>query len=863
MIKKLVVFFFFIQGFVFSQNLEEAIYVATETFISNQNETTFKILTKKETNFKTQVTTQDEQLALVFLQSHKGYYLHQQSRLEEAITTYEDIVKRYNKNKLSTLSNFDIIENCLKPLGNLYTKTGDFTNALNTINQYVFLAEKNKNESHQISGFINLSNLFYTTGEHQLAIKTVDNALKLLSISKTQKTHLINIKTASLLALNKSGAARTLNNSTATSIVQKEKNSYLIALEKGNFNQALTIFKTYKAHQLKDSLSLRHLSQLYIEEAQLHYVLKQSNKALISLKQAIKILLPNFEDNGLPNENELYAENKFINIFDLYSEIETNSETALQSFDLSFYVAGLLQKNWTSQETKTRNEAENRKRSEKCITILFDAYKQTKKKTLLYRAFQYSENNKASVLKDMAQKKMRLQKHPSDSLLRKEFQLIKKQEHNTSLLIKEQLGSNQSSKINSLGKQLSSISFQLKALKSTISKKYPNINSLFSLKELQQKLLKDNAILTEYFYGENYLYQFIISDNDIDLKQIRVNDDSRKAITTFNSLFDNASIINNNINNYTQQAFKIYKLLNFEALKSYKNVVIIPDGLLNFIPFEALLTVKTETTSYSKMPFVISKQNIAYSTNVFFYLNTIESNKNSKVLGFFPVFENTKQALTYSINEAKVIENEMASSIFMNANATKTNFIENASNYDILHLSTHASSGDLIKSATISFYDDALTLNELYSLDLNANLVVLSACETGIGKLYKAEGAMSIARGFQFAGVKNLLFSLWQINDLSTSRIMELFYENYKTSQSAFTANHHSKIAYLQDESISNAKKSPYYWGAFVYYGTLSQPLSNNSPFYILFGVLIALIILLLMLKYKKHGRITSRLFDK
>lgn len=105
---------------------------------------------------------------------------------------------------------------------------------------------------------------------------------------------------------------------------------------------------------------------------------------------------------------------------------------------------------------------------------------------------------------------------------------------------------------------------------------------------------------------------------------------------------------------------------------------------------------------------------------------------------FFPVFKNTKQALTYSVNEAKVIENEMASNILTHANANKTNFIKKASNYNILLVSTHASGGSFIKPASILFYDDALTLNEIYSLDINANLVVLSTCEAGVSELKKA-----------------------------------------------------------------------------------------------------------------------------
>nr|WP_081958599.1 CHAT domain-containing protein [Algibacter lectus] len=121
-----------------------------------------------------------------------------------------------------------------------------------------------------------------------------------------------------------------------------------------------------------------------------------------------------------------------------------------------------------------------------------------------------------------------------------------------------------------------------------------------------------------------------------------------------------------------------------------------------------------------------------------------------------------------------------------------------------------------------------------------------------MGKLYKGEGAMSIARGFQYAGAQNILFSLWQINDLSTAQIMESFYKNYSTSQSAYTANQASKISYIKNESINNSKKSPYYWSAFVYYGDLTEVKSQNFIIYVCIGIFIVLFIVLLAMKLKR-----------
>tara|TARA_R110000868_G_scaffold11125_4_gene54550 strand:- start:4646 stop:7201 length:2556 start_codon:yes stop_codon:yes gene_type:complete len=844
-----ILFLIYRSTFLFSQNLEETIYVTAETFISNQNEISLQILNTQELAFKEQVKTKDEQLALVFLQTHKAYYFFQKSNLEEAIKTYEAALKRFNDNELSKISEFDIIENCLKPLGTLYTKTGDFTNALITINQYIFIAEKSKNTKHQISGHINLAKLYYSLGKYDIAIKTIDDTFKLKNITKTQKALLQNIKTESLVALNQSEKAAFLNSSIKSSTVQKEKNNYLIQLQNGNYQEALASYGVYKSFQLNNKTSSRDLAQLYIEQAQLYYVLKQADKALNNLNLAIKTLLPNFNNQSLPEKNMLYAENKFIAVFDLYAEIETNSEIALQSLDLSFYVADLLKNNWTSQETKILNESDNRVRSEKCIEILYDAFNQTKNKSLLIKALHYAENNKSSVLKDIFLKKIRLQHIPNDSLLIKEFNLLKEQERVTSLLVKEVLNS---TKINDLSKQLSAISMQLKSFKTAISIKYSDHNTIFYFETLKAKLIEDHAALTEYFYGENNIYQFIVSDDDIVLNRIPQDEKNKERISNFINLFNSPSTINNDIQNFTKQAFDIYKLLKFDALSTYKNVLIIPDGLLNFIPFEALLNEETNTSTFSKMPFVVTNQKIGYNSSIFLYLNNVNKPENNTVLGVFPVFENTKETLTYSINEAKAIESEMKSHILMRTEATKANFNKKASNYGILHLSTHASSGDFVNPSNLSFYDDTLFLNELYSLDLNTNLVVLSACETGIGKLYKGEGAMSIARGFQYAGAQNLLFSLWQINDLSTSQIMQKFYKNFNKHHSAFFANNESKVDYLKNESISNAKKSPYYWSAFVYYGEILQPNSKNLLIYICLAALFILIAVFLFIKLKR-----------
>jgi CHAT domain-containing protein len=294
-------------------------------------------------------------------------------------------------------------------------------------------------------------------------------------------------------------------------------------------------------------------------------------------------------------------------------------------------------------------------------------------------------------------------------------------------------------------------------------------------------------------------------------------------------------------------------MLKLPTNSNYQNLIIIPDGILYFLPFEALITQESTTTNFAQMHYLLNDFRIAYNNSATFYLEGKPISKDKKtVLGIFPVFEKTAYELTFSKSEMQSIKSNFNGNFFDNKTATFDNFKMNAANYSILHLSTHASSGDTETLASIKFYDREILYSELYNLNINPDLVVLSACETGIGKLYKSEGAMSIARGFQFAGAQNLLFSLWKVNDYTTSVFMDAFYKNIKNGESYFEANANAKLNFLKDESISNAKKSPYYWSAFVYYGGIETIEKQTNYYFYILGLIVLIGLFLVFNRFRK-----------
>ena len=299
-------------------------------------------------------------------------------------------------------------------------------------------------------------------------------------------------------------------------------------------------------------------------------------------------------------------------------------------------------------------------------------------------------------------------------------------------------------------------------------------------------------------------------------------------------------------------------MLKLPTKSTNKNLIIVPDGILNFLPFETLITKESKTTNFAKMHYLLNDFAVGYNNSATFYLNAIPF-KHSKetILGVFPVFENSALELAFSKKEMQTIKKNFKGIYLENDKATFKNFSTNAANFSILHLSTHASSGDIIESASIRFYEQEILYSELYHLNINPDLVVLSACETGIGKLYNSEGAMSVARGFQFAGAQNLLFSLWKVNDYTTSVFIEKFYKNIQNGKSYFEANHQAKLDFLKSSRIPNAKKSPYYWSAFVYYGTLEGKESTN--YFLWISIVVGIVGLVFLFLFFRKKRISYK----
>ncbi len=847
-------------------NFSEYIYVHLDKFSEKPSVAKLSIFTNTLSNLWRNPTTEKEYTALLYLHINYGYYLKQYGFIDSSINHYE---KAYDIYKNYQITNYNIIEFCLKPLANNYTRLGDLDRAKDILKISIEKAQKENNTKQIIAGYSNLSTVFRTKGNYKEAINYLNFALDLASekqikariysdlainflfLEELQKT-IKNIELSNQLNVKKSDAILTRNAITLGSYYKKQLKFELALSE---FEKSLV---TAKRAFGKNN---REVAKIYHQIAEVYHEQNQFIKSLNSYQKSLQTLLPKYKPTTIfenPLTTYFYPENTLKDALDgrasVFIEIN-NYRDALKSFDLAFKVEAQLRASYLNQSAKLIQQQENKNRSESSIDLCYELFEQTGDSNCVEKAFQYAEQSKSVILLEAKKATFLKSSLKKDSLFgREEVLLYKKAQLNKSIIIEELKGNNAAvNLIAKLTKERNNVSNKLQLLKQQIQLKYPNLNiqsdSLISVKKIQEELLLNNKSLIEFFDGKYSIYIFFISKNSqIKIHKIAKTVAFKSEISEYLKLFsdDRGVVLQNNIKKYTSLGYQLYKEL--FKIEFNKNTIIIPDGIFSFIPFDALITEESSITNFEKLPYLLHKTVIsyAYSASILTltFKNELVQPAKKEFIGYFPVFENNHRGLltlNYTLQEAKSIEKVQKGKFLLCKNASKNNFNQQRDKYSIIHLSTHATAGDFYTPPAIEFYDETMYLPEIYGYNLQTDLLVLSACETGIGAIRKGEGVMSLARGFSYAGVKNLLVSLWKVNDKSTEKIMSAFYKNYHKTGNKAIALHHSKLLYLKDKTISSSKKSPYYWASFVYIGetTSKNEIGFNYLWILLLGFIL------------------------
>ena len=554
---------------------------------------------------------------------------------------------------------------------------------------------------------------------------------------------------------------------------------------------------------------------------------------------------------------------------------KTQNIAFLQQADSVFQTAIEVGEHWQNDLNSTTSiklfRAVLQETFEAAIQTKLRLYKQTKHIFELEAAFLIGEKSKHFLLKEelQGQKAKRLGGVP-DSLLELENSLETALIDNRNTILtyesKNEEDSVQYHQMLMLEKQQ-----QLEDLKKDFANRYPayyelkHQNNTLTIEQVKNNILEEQTALISYFAAEDFLAIFLITKNE----PIQVLEVPKKNWLTLQSTFpawrsqlvEQEQVINTTIAAYmanrNTQELSQHLLNNVlgQIPNSIKKIIFIPDGIINFIPLEAL-PLNNSTTE-----FLIHRYQVSYA----YAASLLLENKDRKLTkrdlkplaAFSPVYDKTQipetdlktekglaelvrsgnYFLAGAQTESTAITDLLDGDLFITQEKThKSFFLKNAGKYQILHLAMHGFLNNKLPAAshllfsedkTNEFTNNQLTALELTNLDLAAELVVLSACNTGYGKIEKGEGVMSLARAFNYTGVPSTIMSLWKVPDKATATIMVEFYKNLKKGQRKDDALRNAKLYWLNNIK-QPLQAHPYYWAGFVLNGDSS---AMNLPY--------------------------------
>ncbi len=401
---------------------------------------------------------------------------------------------------------------------------------------------------------------------------------------------------------------------------------------------------------------------------------------------------------------------------------------------------------------------------------------------------------------------------------------------------------------------------KLERFQDSLSKKYSEYFSNSSLPKIvpfSEVNLEDDHTIIQYAMAARVAgvtpnaYGMLITNDTTKLFKIEEVEILLKNIEKLRKKLDQPFTTSEDITSYKMIASELYNQLIPNTIQSElknKKVTIIADHMISFIPFEALVTANGN--------YLIQNCEINYIYSLSFQKENQSLSRNTELdfLGVAPV--SFSKDLTSLKNSSKEITNANRfydGDLLLNKEATKENFIKEIKNYKILHLATHADASDSI-APWIAFRNSKLTELELNSLQNQAELVVLSACNTSLGEVMRGEGVMSLARGFFKSGASTVIPSLWSTNDKATATITSDFYKNLSEGQTKSAALRSAKLNYLNINT--DAEASPHYWASLVLIGDSGTllPATNYWMFlWIGLGVIAIVLIVSRILIYRNN----------
>lgn len=645
-----------------------------------------------------------------------------------------------------------------------------------------------------------------------------------------------------------------------------------IYLKRNNISKAIYYLTEAARANQPDDIFDRQL--VYVNLAKCFLKQKNYKAALDTLQSALIFSTSGFNNKSIYSNPEFSHINVYISInsvlnfkafclYYYYHDVSHNLadlEFSALTYQLS---ARLLEKKLASID----NELSELEYIESCKTtfnntveLSHDVFEVTRNTDFALKSFEYAEKSKMLVLL-MNQRKMNAKKYAGipDSLIQletklrneisqKSFSQFQKNEKSIPLQVSAH-GYNQ---------QLVKLYTQYDELQKTFEKNFPTyFNLKYNLeispvKEIQQLLKPDQAIL-EYVITYRELYTFAITKDKLHIAVQSVDSSFTESIHRIRDFLSKNPLMLQGKKpkpTYTDDAYYLYKILiaPFSSIIKGKSLIIIPDEDLNLIPFEVLLTQPVQTTrdiNYISLPYLAKQYPVSYAYSATLLKSNLQYKPKSHekyIAAFFPDYstyrtqgKSAEVGRFHDIMPLQATQDEIVFFrklrrviIFKDKKADESSFKKYAGKYSIVHISGHTIiDADNPQFSCLLFTrqnkaeDGILYSYEIYNNELNTQMLVLSSCNTGFGKMRKGEGLISLGRSFFYAGVRSLIITQWPVADKSSARLTSNLYSLMLKGETKDKALQKAKLKFLEqsDPLLSH----PYFWSGYILMGDTDE----------------------------------------
>lgn len=733
-------------------------------------------------------------------------------------------------------------------MGVLFYEIGDYRKSQLYFEKALALL-KDDNTDLQVNYRNNIANCYLKLGEYDKALVIFKDLLRYNSNSD-----LLNINISSvLLDAGRPSEALTYLDQVKAPIAEKYNNLTRANLAVSNVSGAAQA--SQEALKLVASGQTTRAAVAALAKKLEGDILVAHNKyqeALAAYQQSICTLTPGFTNqdissnpdrfNEVPNFSVLFdAMNAKAKAWTLSGSSNTDTIALRRSLD-AFYsglsLARHIEKVYSTEDARLFLKNKVNPACASAVETAIRLYDITQQSRWADAAFTIAENNKASVLQAA------VEQPDAGSISGLPAGLVATERHYKILLGRYNLQAGRSADSAAALALLDKIrdaELQLSIVQRKLDENPAYHELKFQSKEMDMKKVKEmlpekNAAMISYYYSGDRLYCFYVSGEASGVAATLIDTSFFAKISSLRKELAAADAADRNTLNALCTA--LYKILLEPVegkLAGKTKLIIIPYNELNYIPFEILQDAAGGT--------LLTRCAIVYNYAAgFLRSETRNQGRTYRVLGMAP-FANAEDhmvlpVLASSGNELTGLEGKQ----YKGAAASRQQFIQASDKFPVIHLATHALADDQDPAGSyIAFYgksnapDSSYRLyeKEIYNLALkDAQLVILSACETGAGKLVNGEGVFSLSRAFSYAGCRSVITSLWKADDQATAFIMQHLHQYLQKGYTKDEALQHAKLDYLNDSGIPARYKTPAYWAQLVLIGNADAVVAKSFPYW-------------------------------